>query len=163
MRVLVFYLLLLLTQGFLGALMSPLPSPDLFLVAVLTLMWRVTPWQLVLIGYGVGLLQDIVGHGVLGLHAFSLAGSALVASFLRAQLSQSGVFERLLVVLAAVAGKWLVMSGMVLWLSGSFDALGRVPLVVIFDAAFTLFVSVWMLPWADALFERASVLRKELL
>ena len=37
-------------------------------------------WQLVLVGYGAGLVQDLVGSGVLGSHALALAAAALVAS-----------------------------------------------------------------------------------
>jgi len=66
MRLLLFYLVLVIAQGFLAALMTPLPTPDLFMIAVLTLLWRIQPWQLVLLAYAVGLLQDLMGAGVLG-------------------------------------------------------------------------------------------------
>jgi rod shape-determining protein MreD len=162
-RLLVFYLLLVLGQGFLSALLSPLPAPDLFLLAMLTLMGRVSPWQLVAAAYGIGLVQDLIGNGVLGLHAFALSGAAIAALVLTAQLSQVGYFERLLKVLAAVVGKWIAMVALIVWLSGSPQSLGGLPMVALFDAGFTLIVGLWLLPWADALFERASVLRKELL
>ncbi len=163
MRLLAFYLVLLITQGFLAALMAPLPPPDLFLVAVLTLMGRMQPWQLVLVAYGVGLMQDAVGHGVLGMHAFGLAGAVLAASLVRAQLTQSGFFERLLVVGVAIVGKWAMMAVLLLWVAGSSTALAGLVRVVPFDAAFTLLVSLLLLPFADVLLERAKVLQKELL
>lgn len=164
MRLLLFYLILVLSQGFLSALLAPLPAPDLFLLAMLTLLGRVPAWQLVLLGYGIGLTQDLVGHGVLGLHALGLAGAALAASGLRAQLSGSGFVERLMTLLAAAAGKWVVLGGLLLWLSPvPLAALeGALPVVPL-DLAFTLLAGLWVLPWGDALLERAAVLRKELL
>lgn len=163
MRLLVFYLVLVLGQGFLSALLSPLPAPDLFLLAVLTLTGRLTPWQMILAAYGIGMAQDLIGNGVLGMHAFALSGAAMAALLVTAQLSQVGFFERLLKVLAAVAGKWLAMAALVVWLSGSIESLTSLPMVVLFDLGFTVVVGLWLLPWADALFERTAVLRKELL
>lgn len=163
MRLVIFYLLLVVGQGFLSALLSPLPGPDLFLLAVLTLVSRLAPWQLVAAAYGIGLLQDVMGGGVLGLHALGLAAAAMGALVVSAQLSQAGFLERLLKLSAAIAGKWIAMTALVLWLSGNLDALGRLPVVALFDAGFTLIVGLWLLPWADALYERTAVLRKELL
>lgn len=164
MRLVLFYLILVLVQGFLTALLSPLPAPDLFLLALLTLLGRLPAWQLVLLGYAVGLTQDLIGHGVLGLHALALAGAALAANGLRAQLSQAGYFERMMMLLAALAGKWIVLAGLLLWLSPTPMAAltGALPIVPL-DVAFTLLAGLWVLPWGEALLERASVLRKELL
>jgi rod shape-determining protein MreD len=163
MRIVVFYLLLVLGQGFLSALLSPLPAPDLFLLAMLTLMGRLAPWQLVVAAYGIGLFQDLIGNGALGTHAFALSAAAMAALAVTAQLSQVGFFERLVKVLAAVVGKWIAMAALVAWLSGSFESLGGLLLVAAFDLGFTVIVGLWLLPWADALFERTAVLRKELL
>lgn len=163
MRLLLFYLVLVAAQGFLSALLSPLPAPDLFLLGMLTLLWRLPPWQLVLVGYGAGLIQDLAGAGgVLGLHAIGLAAAALTASLLRAQLSHSGSFERILIVLAAVTGKWLTLVTMLFWLQGSFD-LGNALSVAALEAALTLLAATLLIPWGDALLERTSALRKELL
>lgn len=159
----VFYLLLVLGQGLTSALLSPLPAPDLFLLGMLTLLGRLAPWQFVAAAYGIGLLQDLIGNGVLGVHAFALAAAAMAALVVTAQLSQVGGLQRLLTLLAAVAGKWLAMAALVVWLSGTFESLVSLPAVAAFDLGFTLIVGMWLLPWADALFERTAVLRKELL
>lgn len=156
MRLVAFYLLMLVAQGFLSAVLSPLPAPDLFLVAVLSLMWRLAPWQLVLAGFGIGLLQDITGHGTLGLHAFGLAGAAMAASFMRQQLSQSGMIEQMLTVLAALAGKWIVMAGMLVWITGSWTSLASLPAVLLFDSSFTLAAGTWLLGWVQQLVSRAK-------
>jgi rod shape-determining protein MreD len=163
MRLLVFYLLLVLGQGFLSALFAPLPAPDLFLLAVLTLLGRLAPWQLVAAAYGIGLIQDLIGNGVLGLHGFALSLAAMAALVVTAQLSQVGFFQRLFTLLGAVLGKWVAMAVLTVWLSGTFETLAGVPPVAVFDMGFTVIVGLWLLPWADALYERAAVLRKELL
>jgi len=163
MRLLLFYLVLVVAQGFLAALMTPIPTPDLFMIAVLTLLWRIQPWQLVLVAYGVGLLQDVMGAGVLGIHAFALAGAALAASIVRAQLTQSGLFERTLVILSAEAGKWIVLAPLLLWLSGSTESLVRVAAVASVEAVLTVGAGLLLLPWGAALLQRSRLLRKELL
>jgi rod shape-determining protein MreD len=163
MRLVLFYLILMVAQGFLSALLAPVPPPDLFLLAVLTLLWRVQPWQLVLVAYGVGLIQDLAGHGLLGMHAFALAGAALVASFLRAQLSNAGILERMLVVFVATAGKWVVLAGVLLWLADTPLGFGRVAAVAVVEGALTVAAGLLVLPWSAALLERSRVLQKELL
>jgi len=162
-RLALFYLLLIVAQGFTGALLAPVPPPDLFLVGVLTLLYRLPAWQLVLLGYGAGLVQDLIGHGSLGVHALGLAAAALVASTVRAQLSQEGFLERGLAVLAAVAGKWAVIAVLLIWLSGGAPAWGTVAAVAALDAAFTVAAAVALLPLGFALLARTKALRKELL
>jgi rod shape-determining protein MreD len=158
-----FYLVLVVAQGFLGALMAPVPPPDLFLIGVLTLLYRLPAWQLVLLGYGAGLIQDLVGHGALGVHALGLAGAALVASTVRLQLSHEGFLERSLAVLAASAGKWAVVAVLLAWLSGGTTTWPSVAAVAALDAAFTVVAAALVLPWGFALLARTKVLRKELL
>lgn len=163
MRLLVFYLFLFLMQTFWSAWLAPYPAPDLFLLAMLTLLWRIPGWQLVLIGYGAGLLQDIVGHGYLGLHALGVAGGAMGALVVRSQLSQTSWLERSLAVLAAVVGKWLAIAPLLVWQTGTLSSLGSALSIVPLEAVFTLLFAFWLLPWADALMERTQLLRKELL
>lgn len=159
MRLGFFYLLLFLIQGFLGTLLLPYPAPDLFLLSVMTLLWRVPSWQLVLIAYGIGLLQDAFGHGEWGIHALGLASAAMTASFLRAQLSQKGFFSRLLLVFAAFLGKWVVIIPLVMWQSGAFTVGSEVGKVMLIEGIFTLLSSMVVIPWGEALMERI-LLRK---
>lgn len=163
MRLLLFYLVLVAAQGFLSALLSPLPPPDLFFLAVLTLLWRLPPWQLVAVGYGVGLLQDMFGNGVLGVHALALATGALAAAGARAQLTQSGVFERMVVVTVGLGGKWIVLLAMLTWLSGTPVLWTETGAVAAIEILLTVGVAMLILPWADALIERTTALRKGLL
>jgi rod shape-determining protein MreD len=159
-RLALFYFVLVVAQGFLSTIMAPLPAPDLFLIGVLTLLYRVAPWQLVLVGYGAGLLQDVIGHGALGVHALGLAGAALVATTVRAQLSQTGFLERSLAVIAAVGGKWLVIAVLLVWLSGGTSTLASVTPVAAIDVAFTVVASALLLPWGYALLAKTAMLKR---
>jgi rod shape-determining protein MreD len=163
-RLVLFYLVLVVAQGFASALLAPLPAPDLFLIGVLTLLYRLPAYQLVLLGYAAGLVQDVTGHGTLGVHALGLAGAALVASTVRAQLSQTGFLERSLAVFAAVAGKWLVISVLLVWLAGTTGVLTAAMPIAALDVAFTVLASTMLLPWGYALLARTTLLaRRELL
>ena len=163
MRIVAFYLVLLAAQGLLSAAFGTLPAPDLFLIAMLTLLGRLVPWQLVLVAYGVGLLQDVIGFGALGVHALSLAGAALVATVVRMQLSGSGLLERLLIVVGAQAGKWVLASAMLVWLSGTPEDPAMLLAVAVTETVLTAALALLILPWADALLNRAKMLPKELL
>lgn len=163
MRLVLFYLVLLVSQGFISALLAPVPGPDLFLLAVLSLLWRIQPWQLVILAYAVGMLQDLVGQGVLGMHALALAGAALSASLVRAQLTNSGVLERMLVVFIAVLGKWAVIAVLMAWLTGGPISFSTVGAVAVVEGALTVAAGLLVLPWSAALLERSRVLQKELL
>lgn len=163
MRPAAFYLLLLVGQGFLSAVTGTVPAPDLFLVALLTWMGRMPAWALVAAGYGVGLLQDLIGFGPLGLHAIGLAGAALLASAMRAQLTGTGTLERMLGVLVASAGKWAVTAVLLVWLSGPPAEPLTLLAVGVAETALTVAVAYLLLPWADRLLDRSQVLRKELL
>jgi rod shape-determining protein MreD len=160
MRLFFFYFLLLLIQGFLGTLLAPWPAPDLFLLAMMTLIWRFQAWQLVLFGYGIGLLQDVIGHGEWGVHAFGLAGAALVTSLIKAQLSQRGLFTRSLLFLAAFVGKWLAITPLVLWQTGTMSSLEGILRVIPVELFFTLLAGLIVIPWGDALMERTLLVRR---
>lgn len=163
MRVVLFYLLLIAGQGLLSALFGTLPAPDLFLVAMLTLLGRLAPWQFVVAGYGIGLVQDLIGFGDLGLHAIALAAAALTASAVRAQLSGTGLLERLLVIITAQAGKWAVGGLLLIWLSGTPEAPVMLLAVAVTETVLTAAAALLLLPWSDALLDKSRLLRKELL
>jgi rod shape-determining protein MreD len=160
MRLFVFYFVLLLIQGFVGTLLAPWPAPDLFLLAMMTLIWRFQSWQLVLVGYGIGLLQDVIGHGEWGVHAFGLAGAAMTASLLRAQLSQKGLFTRSVLLLAAFVGKWLAITPLVMWQTGTTSSIEGILQVIPIELFFTLLASLIIVPWGDALMERTLLVRR---
>lgn len=161
MRLAVFYLLLVVAQGWLTGLFGTLPAPDLFLLAGLTLLGRAMPWQLVLIAFGIGLLQDVMGFGPLGVHALGLAVAVWAAMVVRAQFSRSGVAERLLIVSAAQGAKWLVTVTLWTWLSGAPTVPVLTLAVAVSETVLTAGVSLLIVPWGEALLDRAKVARRE--
>ncbi len=161
MRFTLFYLVLFVTQGFWGALLAPLPAPDLFLLGMVVLVWRVPPWQLVLIAYGIGLLQDITGFGILGLHALGLAAAALGAILVWAQLRQTGIYARTFIVLGALAAKWIAITPLVMWQTGIFGSALDVLRVAPVEIVFTLLLSFLILPWGLSLFKPVLLLERE--
>ena len=99
----------------------------------------------------------------MGLHAIALAAAALAASAVRAQLSGSGLLERLLVIITAQAGKWVVAAALLVWLSGTPEAPAMLLAVAVTETVLTSAAALLLLPWADALLDKSQVLRKELL
>lgn len=148
-------------QGFWDALLAPLPAPDLFLLGMVVLVWRVPPWQLVLIAYGIGLLQDIIGHGILGLHALGLAAAALGAILVWAQLRQSGIYARTFVVLGALAAKWLAITPLLIWQTGILESALDVLRVAPIEAVLTLLLSFLIFPWGMSLFKPVLLMERE--
>jgi len=163
MRIAAFYLMFVVAQGLLSATFGSLPAPDLFLIAMLTLLGRVVPWQLVLIAYGIGLVQDVIGFGALGVHALALAAAALTATVVRMQLSGTGLLERLLILVGAQAGKWVVAAALLLWLSGTPEDPAMLAAVAVTETVLTAALGLLLLPLGDALLDRAKMLPKELL
>ena len=62
-----------------------------------------------------------------------------------------------------LGGKWIALTVSMVWMTGTLDVLSSAIRVVPFDIGFSLGFSIWLLPLADILFRRASVMRKELM
>ena len=62
-----------------------------------------------------------------------------------------------------LVGKWIALTVSMGWMTGTCDVLNSAIRVVPFDIGFSLGFSIWLLPLADALYRRASVMRKEIL
>lgn len=161
-QLLIFYFLLLALQGVMSALFTVVPSPDLFLIAAVSVLWHLRPWNAVLFAFFIGLVQDLVGYGNLGFHAIGLAASVLVASIVATQIRQSGLFERLVVVLVAVASKWIVFFCLVSWIYNR-NAVLEILSVAPLEALFTVILSLIILPIVDGLMKRNGILRREFL
>lgn len=115
-RRLVFVLVVLGLQGMLGALLPVSVSPpDLFLLTAWALTSRVSlPWAIG-VGYGVGLVQDILGAGMLGFHAAGVMMGVVVANFVRRGLSSESNLNQALALLVAIIAKWLVLIVLGYW------------------------------------------------
>ncbi|WP_291431410.1 Rod shape-determining protein MreD [Deinococcus sp.] len=117
-KLLVYTALLIAAQGVLSRLSDAagIPAPDLFLLTGVALMWRLPPAWALVAAYGVGLGQDLLGGGTLGLHAAGVMGGALLALLVRRSVADSGLFQSLLTVLLAVTGEWLTFLFLNYWL-----------------------------------------------
>jgi rod shape-determining protein MreD len=119
-RAVLYFLLLIGLQGALSSLLTRLgvTPPDLFLLTGVAYALRLRSLPALLAGYGVGLLQDVLGHGLLGLHAAGVAGGVLVLVGLRRFITDSGVFQSILTVVSAILGQWAAFLMLTYWLRG---------------------------------------------
>ena len=142
MRPLLFFLLLIGVQGALTALFpARLTPPDLFLLTAVAFALRWRTGSALLGAYGVGLLQDVLGHGLLGLHAAGAAGGVLLVLGLRKFLSDRGLLQTLVTVLTAVAGQWGAFLILTYWLRGGLVTQDALVQVLPVQLAFTLLVA----------------------
>ncbi|WP_412029204.1 Rod shape-determining protein MreD [Deinococcus yunweiensis] len=120
---------LIAAQGLLSRLADAagIAAPDLFLLTGAGLAWRVRPAWALVAAFLVGLLQDVLGGGLLGLHAAGVAGGALLVLVVRRYFSNSGPVQGLLTVVAAVVGEWAAFLALTYWLRSD---LVTVPLLV---------------------------------
>ncbi|AFZ65865.1 rod shape-determining protein MreD [Deinococcus peraridilitoris] len=117
MRILIYLLLIIGIQGALTRLIPrELSAPDLFLLTAIALALRLRPLPALLLAYGIGLLQDILGHGALGLHAAAVSGGVLLVLGLRKFLSDRGFIQTVVTVTTGVIGQWLVFLILTYWL-----------------------------------------------
>ncbi|WP_425147085.1 Rod shape-determining protein MreD [Deinococcus sp.] len=119
-RAVVYFLLLIGLQGALSRLLAPagVTPPNLFLLTGAAYALRLRSLPALLAAYAVGLLQDLLGHGLLGLHAAGLAGGALAVIGLRRFIGDAGVFQSILTVLSAMLGQWATFLILTYWLRG---------------------------------------------
>ncbi len=116
-RVLLYFLVLIGVQGALSRLLPmTVTPPDLFLLTGVALALRWRPWLAVLGAFGVGLAQDVLGHGALGFHAAGVAGGALLVLGLRKFLAGGGFLQVTVTVLTAVVGQWAAFLVISYWL-----------------------------------------------
>ena len=118
LMVLIYALALLVLQSALSRLLGPLglAPPDLFLLTGVALARRLSPVPALLGAYGLGLAQDMLGAGALGVHAAALAGGALLVLLTRRVHTGSYWQQTLLSVVAAVLGQWLTFMLLTYWL-----------------------------------------------
>jgi hypothetical protein len=140
-------LLFFVLQGLLAPLLSPWPPPDLLMLAALLPLGRRPLWQVVGLAYLLGLVQDMAGGGVMGLHALALAAGVFVGGGVLPsglELSRAGLGWQLPALLGALAGKWAVMALLLGYLgqSAPVTMVLRVgPLEALLSAAFLCLLS----------------------
>jgi len=141
-RAVVYFLLLVGLQGALSSLLTRtgITPPDLFLLTGVAFALRLRSLPALLAGYGIGLLQDVLGHGLLGLHAAGVAGGVLVLVGLRRFITDSGVFQSILTVVSAILGQWAAFLILTYWLRGGLVTVDALVHVLPWEAGLTLIV-----------------------
>lgn len=115
-RRIIFVLVILGLQGAMGAVLPEYISPpDLFLLVALHIATRVPFFWALCIGYGIGLLQDVLGVGLLGFHAAGILAGVFVSSFVRRGLSAETSLNHALAAFVALLAKWLVFIALNYW------------------------------------------------
>ncbi len=115
-RRIVFVLVILGFQGAMGAILPTIISPpDLFLLVALFAATRVPFFVALCIAYSLGLLQDILGVGLLGFHAAGILVGVFASSFVRRGLSADTSFNHATTAFVALLAKWLVFIALNYW------------------------------------------------
>ena len=142
LRAVLYFVLLIGLQGALSSLLTRVgvTPPDLFLLTGVAFALRLRSLPALLAGYGVGLLQDVLGHGLLGLHAAGVAGGVLVLVGLRRFITDSGVFQSILTVISAILGQWAAFLILTYWLRGGLVTVDALIHVLPWQAGLTLLV-----------------------
>lgn len=117
MRPTLLILIVVILQGaFIPLLGLNSAAPDLFLLLALLLALRLPPLYGLLLAYGIGLGQDILGHGFLGLHAAGLGAAALLFYGWRQLLGGNNLWQVGLQTVASIVGQWLAFAIITYWL-----------------------------------------------
>ncbi|GGJ63877.1 Rod shape-determining protein MreD [Deinococcus aquiradiocola] len=146
LRAIVYFVLLIGLQGAVTSLLTRVgvTPPDLFLLTGVAYALRLRALPAVLAGYGVGLLQDVLGHGLLGLHAAGVGAGVLVLVGLRRFITDSGVFQSILTVVGAILGQWAAFLILTYWLRGGLVTVDSLVHVLPWELGLTLLVyPVW--------------------
>jgi rod shape-determining protein MreD len=115
-RQIVFVLVMIGVQGLFGVVLpTSVSPPDLFLLVALNLSARVPLFWGLVVGYGIGLLQDILGAGMLGFHAAGLMTGVLVSSVARRGLNAEPNINNATAALLAMMAKWFVFIALNYW------------------------------------------------
>ncbi|GGQ99616.1 rod shape-determining protein MreD [Deinococcus ruber] len=142
LRGIVYFVLLIGLQGALSSLLTRagITPPNLFLLTAAAYALRLRAVPALLAGYAVGLLQDVLGHGLLGLHAAGLAGGVLILIGLRRFITDSGVFQSILTVVSAILGQWAAFLILTYWLRGGLVTVDALEKVLPWELLLTLLV-----------------------
>ncbi len=116
LRRIIFVLVILGLQGVLGMLIPAFISPpDILLLVALFVATRVPLFWALIIGYSIGLLQDILGVGLLGFHAAGIMAGVFASSFVRRGLSAETSINHATAAFTALIAKWLVFIALNYW------------------------------------------------
>jgi rod shape-determining protein MreD len=131
-----------------AALLAPISlggiRPDLFLLLVFLFSPRVSPEAATLQGFAIGLCQDALSGGPLGLRAFTYSLIGCVTAWLSHDLHTEKPLAQFWLLLAGSAGAGVVTSALLIFFLG-FSPLLSVLGVVVCEALYTAVVGFLML------------------
>ncbi len=149
-RRIIFILVILGLQGVMGAVLPIMISPpDLFLLVALFAAARVPLFAAVCIGYSLGLLQDILGAGLLGYHAAGIMAGVFASNFIRRGLSAETSFNHATTAFVALLAKWLVFLVLNYWTRQNTITLETIPFRFLPEVLLTLLLGPLVFAFAN--------------
>lgn len=137
-------------QGlFSGVLPDFLPPPDLMFLLALALAATLNPFAGLVAAFGVGLLQDLLSAGFLGLHGVGLLCAVYVFERLSLTFRWDEPLGRVTVLLGCFAAKWLGYLVVSYWLRAEPFGVGAVVGVLLPELALTLLLAPLFLRLAE--------------
>jgi rod shape-determining protein MreD len=117
MRILVVVLLAFLCQGFIsGILGTLLAPPDLVYLGALLVVSSLPLYLGLPVAFAIGLLQDLLSAGHLGIHAVGLLCAAYAYYRIAKLVHSTEPAGQILIVLGSFVAKWLGIFAMGFWL-----------------------------------------------
>lgn len=156
-RYVIFVILILGIQGAIGIVLPAFISPpDLFLLVALFVATRVPLFWALCIGYAIGLLQDILGVGLIGFHAAGIMAGVFVSSFVRRGLSAETSLNHATAAFVALLAKWLVFIALNYWTRQGLISLETLLYRFIPEVLLTLLVGPLVFAWAKWAFGKSN-------
>ena len=116
MKAVAFALIVFALQSALYVLLpAGFAAPDIVLLVALTAATRLEPTIGLTLGFGLGLVQDVLGAGVIGFHAAGVAVGVLVSFFIRRFFSAETGLNHAASILTAQVAKWVVFAMLDFW------------------------------------------------
>lgn len=132
-------------------------GPDLFLLLALIGAARLPMNWGIVTSFLIGLFQDALGAGLMGLHATALAGGVFLFYGARVWLSQQTPGRETLCLIMALIGQWTVFLFMTYWLRSNLVTVQTLYTVLPSQALFTLLFTPVMYRLADWAFGPVAV------
>jgi rod shape-determining protein MreD len=149
-RRIIFTLVIIGLQGVMGAILPiTISPPDLFLLVALFAAARIPLFLAVCVGYSLGLLQDILGAGLLGYHAAGIMAGVFASYFIRRGLSGETSFNHATTAFVALLAKWLVFLILNYWTRQNTITLETIPYRFLPEVILTLIVGPLVFSFAN--------------
>lgn len=151
-RPLLFVLFAVVLQGIFPILLPRawgFDGPDLFLLLALIFASRLPMNWGMLVAFVIGLFQDALGAGLMGLHATALSGAVYLFYGARVWLSQQTPGRETVCLILALIGQWTVFLFLTYWLRSNLVTVHTLYTVLPSQVVFTLLFTPLMYRFAD--------------